>query len=142
MRKLLLIAGVTIAVAAPMFAVESADAATRCERSRSTTRAVGTVAGGVLGALAGSAIDGGRNNTAGIIIGGTAGAVAGNQIAKGKPCPAGYVQRSYYEPRYSSRSAPARSASTRVASSRCAWEYQNYRDAYGNVVRRQVQVCR
>jgi hypothetical protein len=132
MRKLLLIAGLVAAVGAPAytsFAPTAAEAQTRCERTRSTNRAIGTVGGGILGALAGSAIDGGRNNTAGLIVGGAAGAYAGNQLAKGKPCPRGYVRRSY---------TPARA----VASNNCTWRDQAYRDAYGNVTHRQVQVCR
>lgn len=135
MRKLLMIVGLSVAVAAPVYTTfnpAQADAQTRCERKRSTNRALGTVAGGVLGALAGSAIDGGRNNTAGLIIGGAGGAYAGNQLAKGKPCPSGYV-RTY---------APVRSSNTRSVASNCRWEDQRYRDAYGNVTHRQVQVCR
>jgi hypothetical protein len=132
MRKLLLIAGLVAAIGAPAytsFAPTAADAQTRCERTRSTNRAIGTVGGGILGALAGSAIDGGRNNTAGLIVGGAAGAYAGNQLAKGKPCPRGYVRRSY---------TPARP----VASNNCTWRDQAYRDAYGNMTHRQVRVCR
>lgn len=137
MRKLLLIGGLMVAIAAPAYTTFSptqADAQTRCERKRSTNRALGTVGGGVLGALAGSAIDGGRNNTAGLLIGGAAGAYAGNQLAKGKPCPSGYV-RTYAPTR-------SRSTSTRSVASNCRWEDQRYRDAYGNVTHRQVQVCR
>jgi uncharacterized protein YcfJ len=134
MRKLLLIAGLAVAVAAPVFSVgTTADAATRCERNKANNRIAGTIGGGVLGALAGSAIDGSRSNTAGIILGGAAGAYAGNQLTKGHhPCPTGYTARSY---------TPA--ASRRVAAaSRCTWQDQAYRDGYGNVSHRQVQVCR
>jgi len=42
----------------------------------------GTVAGGVLGAVLGSAIAGRGNRFAGAVVGGTAGAVAGHAIAK------------------------------------------------------------
>jgi outer membrane lipoprotein SlyB len=65
---------------------------TRCERDRSNNRAVGTVAGAAVGALAGSAIAGNSSNTEGTIAGGVAGAVIGNQIAKGDPCPADYYR--------------------------------------------------
>ena len=95
MRSLLLVGGLVAAMAVPAIA----DAQTRCERDRSTNRAVGTVLGAGIGALLGSAIAGNSSNTAGTIVGGVAGGVAGNQIAKnsGQPCPTGYyeVQPSY-----------------------------------------------
>jgi hypothetical protein len=132
MRKLLLIAGLAATLAAPSFS----QAATSCERAKSNQRVAGTVAGGLLGALAGSAIAGNSSNTAGVVVGGVAGAVAGNQLAKSKrPCPPGYVQRSYYR----SSSSARRVANT---APRCTWENQAYRDGYGNVSHRQVQVCR
>jgi hypothetical protein len=142
MRKQFLIAGLVAAIAAPTvvtFTASPAEARTACERDRRNTRIAGTVGGGLLGALAGRAIAGRGDNTEGMIIGGAVGAVAGNQLLKKKsPCPPGYVVR-YYAP-------PARSASTRVASApaapRCTWQNQAYRDAYGQVIQRQVQVCR
>ncbi len=69
-----------------------------------------------------------------------AGAVAGNQLLKkANPCPTGYVAR-YYAPAAATRSATA----ARVAnnSPQCTWQNQAYRDAYGQVLQRQVQVCR
>jgi hypothetical protein len=100
MRSLLLVGGLVAAMAVPAIA----DAQTRCERDRSTNRAVGTVVGAGLGALLGSAIAGNSSNTAGTIVGGVAGGVAGNQIAKnsGQPCPTGYYEapangQTYYE---------------------------------------------
>jgi uncharacterized protein YcfJ len=134
MRKLILVAGLA-AMAATAASPDFAAAKSRCERDRSNNRVAGTVAGGVLGALAGSAIAGRGSGTEGAVIGGVVGAVAGNQLTKKKsPCPAGYVYRSY-DDRYSSRSAQ------RVRES-CRWEDRSYRDAYGNVVRNEVQVCR
>jgi hypothetical protein len=141
MRKLILTAGLALALATPAvvtFSVPTEAAAkTACERNRSNTRVAGTVGGGILGALAGRAIAGRGDNTEGMVIGGVAGAVAGNQLLKKKgPCPSGYTARTY---------APVRaSSSTRVAAStpRCTWQDQAYRDAYGHVVHRQVQVCR
>ena len=139
MRKLLLIAGLTVAIGAPAVATISASPAeaqsSRCERNKSNNRLAGTVGGGILGALAGSAIDGGKNNTAGLVIGGVGGAVVGNQLTKGRhPCPTGYTQRSNYR-------SSTRATGTRVAQN-CTWQDQRYRDAYGNVTHRQVQVCR
>jgi hypothetical protein len=90
MRNILLAGGLIAALAIPAVA----DAQTRCERDRSTNRAVGTVVGAGIGALLGSAIAGNSSNTAGAIVGGVAGGVAGNQIAKnaGEPCPTGYYE--------------------------------------------------
>ena len=131
MRKLILLAGLVAVMASPTFA----EAKSRCERDRANSRVAGTVAGGVLGALAGSAIAGRGDGTEGAVIGGVVGAVAGNQLTKKKsPCPRGYVYRSY-DDRYS------RASTTRVRE-RCRWEDRSYRDAYGNVVPHQVQVCR
>lgn len=142
MRKLILTAGLAIALATPAavtFSVPTdaaAQAPNSCQKNRKNTRIAGTVGGAVLGALAGRAIAGRGDNTEGMIIGGVAGGIAGNQLLKKKgPCPSGYT--AVY--------VPARaSSSTRVASSapRCTWRNQAYRDAYGQVVNRQVQVCR
>lgn len=135
MRKLFLIAGLAAAIAAPTtvsLAPVEAQAKTACERDRSNTRLAGTIGGGVLGALAGGAIAGRGSNTEGVLIGGALGAVAGNQLLKKKsPCPPGYTARSSYRPARAANTAP-----------RCAWQNQAYRDAYGQVINRQVQVCR
>lgn len=142
MRKLILTAGLAIALATPAavtFSIPTdaaAQTANSCQKNRKNTRIAGTVGGAVLGALAGRAIAGRGDNTEGMIIGGVAGGIAGNQLLKKKgPCPSGYT--AVYVPARSS-------SSTRVASSapRCSWQNQAYRDAYGQVVNRQVQVCR
>jgi hypothetical protein len=142
MRKLFLIAGLAAVVAAPVPfnpTVSTAEARTACERDRSNARVAGTVGGGLLGALAGRAIAGRGDNTEGMIIGGVAGAVAGNQLLKKRsPCPPGYVAR-YYAPASSTRSSSARVANN---APQCTWQNQAYRDAYGQVIQRQVQVCR
>jgi hypothetical protein len=54
-----------------------------CEQ-RQSHRVIGTVAGGGLGALAGSAIAGPGDRTEGAVIGGVAGALLGNQLSKSK----------------------------------------------------------
>ena len=140
MRKAFLIAGLAVAIAAPTaitITPVEAQAKTACERNRSNTRIAGTVGGAALGALAGRAIAGRGDNAEGTIIGGLAGAVAGNQLLKKKgPCPDGYTAR-YYPPERTS--APRRVA---AATPRCTWQNQAYRDAYGQVVNRQVEVCR
>lgn len=92
MRKDILVAGLAAAALSPAFAL----AATPCEQ-QSTNRAVGTVAGAGLGALAGSAIAGRGSHTEGAIIGGIAGAVIGNQVSKGNlDCSRAY---GYYDDR-------------------------------------------
>ena len=143
MRKLILTAGLAIAMATPAavtFSVPTeaaAASANSCQKDRKNTRIAGTVGGAVLGALAGRAIAGRGDNAEGTIIGGLAGAVAGNQLLKKKgPCPDGYTAR-YYPPERTS--APRRVA---AATPRCTWQNQAYRDAYGQVVNRQVEVCR
>ena len=66
----------------------------RCLRDKDNNRVAGTVAGGALGALAGTAIAGNDSNALGAVVGGVAGAVAGNQLAKSRrPCPPGYYYR-------------------------------------------------
>lgn len=57
------------------------DGQVHCRRSDGT---VGTIIGGVAGALLGRAIDGGRRSAVGTIIGGGAGALAGRSIEKGQ----------------------------------------------------------
>ena len=49
----------------------------RCRRSNGTT---GLIVGGAAGALAGRAIDGGRNRTTGTVVGAVAGALVGREI--------------------------------------------------------------
>lgn len=54
---------------------------TRCRRSNGTT---GLLIGGAAGALAGRAIDGGRNRTVGTIAGAAAGALLGREVDKSR----------------------------------------------------------
>jgi hypothetical protein len=51
----------------------------RCRRSNGTT---GLIIGGAAGALAGRAIDGGRNRTTGTIVGAVAGALVGREVQR------------------------------------------------------------
>jgi len=78
MRKDMIIAGIASLAFAPAIAL----AQTPCEQ-QSTNRAVGTVAGAGVGALAGSAIAGRGSHTEGAILGGVAGALLGNQLSRG-----------------------------------------------------------
>ena len=86
MRKHLLAAGIAALTLIPTFAA----AQQTCEERRNN-RVAGTVVGGVLGALAGSAIAGRGDRNEGAVIGGVGGAVIGNQVSKGN----GDCQRAY-----------------------------------------------
>jgi hypothetical protein len=78
MRKHLLAAGIAAITLIPTFAA----AQQTCEERRNN-RVAGTVVGGVLGALAGSAVAGRGDRNEGAVIGGVGGAVIGNQLSKG-----------------------------------------------------------
>ena len=86
MRKQLIVAGIAAATLIPTFAF----AQQSCEERRNN-RVAGTVVGGVLGALAGSAVAGRGDRNEGAVIGGVGGAVIGNQVSKGN----GDCQRAY-----------------------------------------------
>lgn len=131
MRKLLMIAGLIAATVVPTsfapVAAQAASANVRCERSKHNDRVVGTVGGGLAGALIGSQLAGRGSGTEGALLGGVVGAVAGNQIARSghRPCPTGYV-----------------ATNRRAVGSQCHYEDRSYRDAYGRRIARQVRVCR
>ena len=165
MRKMILSAGLALATvtAGMTVAPVAAQAQNGCERAKSSDRTTGTVLGGVVGALAGGALGG---NATGALVGAGVGAVGGNVIAgrRAGPCPEGYYRRSdsrYRDTRYRDdrRDDDRRYDDRRgyqqpsgyygsnnnngyANSNRCGWQDQAYRDAYGNVVHRQVQVCR
>ena len=80
MRKHLLAAGIAAITLIPTLAA----AQQTCEERRNN-RVAGTVVGGVLGALAGSAVAGRGDRNEGAVIGGVGGAVIGNQLSKGSP---------------------------------------------------------
>jgi hypothetical protein len=86
MRKNLIVAGIAAASLIPTFAF----AQQTCE-DRRNNRVAGTVVGGVLGAIAGSAVAGRGDRNEGAVIGGVGGAVIGNQLSKGD----GGCQRAY-----------------------------------------------
>src|SRR3954465_2421283 len=86
MRKHLLAAGIAALTLIPTLA----SAQQTCEERRNN-RVAGTVVGGVLGALAGSAVAGRGDRNEGAVIGGVGGAVVGNQLSKGN----GDCQRAY-----------------------------------------------
>ncbi len=110
MRRFLLAAGL-VAIALPLAAPKSADAAS-C-RSRKQT---GTVVGAAGGALLGNAISHGAG---GLIVGGLGGAVVGHEIGKGG-CDTRQTTRSNYR---RTERAPAPQPARRV-----------YYDQYGKPV--------
>jgi hypothetical protein len=78
---------------------------TNCVRQEQNRTAAGAIIGGVLGAVIGSNVAGGRDRGAGAVVGGALGAAAGGAIAnnQGPGCPPGFVVRSgapgfYYGP--------------------------------------------
>ena len=78
MRKHLLAAGIAALTLIPTFAA----AQQTCEERRNN-RVAGTIVGGALGAIAGSAVAGRGDRNEGAVIGGVGGAVIGNQLSKG-----------------------------------------------------------
>jgi hypothetical protein len=58
-----------------------ADGRLYCRKKNGT---VGLIVGGAAGALAGRAIDGGRDRTTGTVLGAAAGALVGREIARSK----------------------------------------------------------
>lgn len=86
-------------------AAAEAWSAANCVRQEQNRTAAGAIIGGVLGAVIGSNVAGGRDRGAGAVVGGALGAVAGGAIAnnQGPGCPPGFVVRSgaptfYYGP--------------------------------------------
>ena len=69
--------------------------AANCIRKEENRTAAGAIIGGVLGAVIGSNLAGGRDRGAGAVVGGALGAVAGGAIANnaGPGCPPGFVLR-------------------------------------------------
>ena len=93
-----------------------------CQDQKRSATTTGTVAGGVIGALAGSAIAGKGNKTEGAIIGGVIGAGVGHQVGKHS------VKCQAY---------PDRIRQTSYSRGNCRWiqEYYNGRD-------HDLEVCR
>lgn len=97
-----------LAVAAPTLATPQLTAAQAyrsygsydpCRAAQRRAANNGTVAGGVLGAVVGSAVAGRGSRLGGAIVGGTVGAVAGHQIAKSSVRCLAYPRRiSYHHP--------------------------------------------
>ena len=104
--SLALLAAVAIAapsLAIPQFAAAQAyrsyGAYDPCRAEQRRAANSGTLTGGVLGAVVGSAVAGRGSRLGGAIVGGTVGAVAGHQIAKSSVRCAAYPRRiGYHRP--------------------------------------------
>lgn len=128
MRRMFMVAGLVLAVAAPAtvtFAPASAEAAS-CGSRKSTGTVLGAVGGGLLG---GAVTDGGL---AGPLIGAGAGALVGREIGK-SGCKKRTYTRSYR------RAEPARYANSGPS---CSYETRTYYDERGRPVQSPMRVCR
>jgi len=126
-----------IAIAICILTVGAADAAqarSGCEARAHERRVAGTVLGAVGGAIIGNQI----SHSGGTVLGGLAGGFAGNQLSK-THCPH-YTSRARYERRPAADRAPGPQEAQ--AAGRCSMQDQPYYDAHGDLVHRQVQVCR
>jgi hypothetical protein len=119
MKPLVMMGGLAVALALPLFAAPGAAHASCADR-----KLTGTVIGGVGGALIGNSISRGGG---GAILGGLGGAVVGHEIA-GSGChryrSAGYYRSGYRERSYRGASGPYPGQATRYV----------YYDQYGNAV--------
>lgn len=163
MKRLVMMGGLAVALALPLFAAPGAAQASCADR-----KLTGTVLGGVGGALIGNSISRGGG---GAILGGLGGAVVGHEIA-GSGCrryrSAGYYHRGYREGSYRGGAGPYPAQATRsvyydqygnpVAESApgrppgpyayadagpapCRTEMQAYYDDRGALIQRPVQIC-
>ncbi len=136
MRKLILAAGAIATLATTAAVPNLASAYTsRCEAYAHHKKVGGTIAGGLLGALAGGAIS---HSGTGALIGGVAGAAIGNNVSR-VHCDRGQIQRVYDERYYD---PAANRYHDGYGPNRCGWRQESYRDDRGYRATREVQVCR
>jgi hypothetical protein len=157
-KRLVLVGGLALAMALPLFAAPGAAQASCADR-----KMTGTVVGGIGGALIGNSISHGGG---GAILGGLGGAVVGHEIAgsgchryrssasyRGAPRGRAYrgdaayppppARRIYYDP-YGvavAQGAPPAGPYADVGPAPCHTETQAYYDDRGALVRRPVQIC-
>jgi len=149
MRRSLMISGLALALALPLFSPATADAAS-C-KSRKTT---GTILGGVGGALLGGAV---TNGATGPIVGGVGGALVGREVGRNgcrqrevayrapsrapRAAPAPQPARQVYYDQYG-QPVSAGSAPTPVRyTAGCRDEVRSFYDERGRLAQRSVQVC-
>ena len=126
MRKLILVLGAVAAIAAPTMAAASSG----CEARAEHRKAVGTVLGGLAGAVIGNQVSHGG----GALVGGIGGAVVGNQLSR--------TSCDHYRHRYGHGRAYAPAAYRPGDSSRCTWRDRSFYDSHGQLMHQQVRVCR
>lgn len=137
MRRILTIAGLAAAVAAPsMLASSPASARSYCEQRAHERRVTGTLLGALGGGLLGNAVSHGGGRTGGTLIGAGLGAVVGSNIAR-TSCDR---PRAYYRSRHRSYST-ARSPGYAAGPATCHYETRQFYDARGRLVYSPTQVC-
>jgi uncharacterized membrane protein len=127
MRKMIMALSAIVIVAAPTLASAYTSG---CERRAEHRKVVGTVLGGLAGAVIGNQV----SHNGGALVGGLGGAVVGNQLSR-TSCDH-YYSRSRYRHGY----APA--AYRYGGRPNCVWRDRTFTDAHGQLMHQQVQVCR
>jgi uncharacterized protein YcfJ len=134
MRRILTIAGLVAAMAAPSM-IPGKALADSCERRAHERRVTGTVLGAIGGGLLGNAVS--HHGAGGTLVGAGVGAVVGNNLAR-----VNCDRHAYYRTRtsaypasygYNGGYAPARA---------CRYETRPFYDAHGQLVYAPTQVCR
>jgi phage tail tape-measure protein len=112
-----------------------------CEADAQNRRVAGTVIGAVGGAVIGNQV----SHSGGTIVGGLLGGFAGNQLSK-THCPphTHYTSTAHRERRAAPLPAPRQEASQQAQEGpgSCAMEDRPFYDAHGNLIQKQIQVCR
>jgi len=162
MRRILTIAGLVAAVAAPSLAPVRASAGSYCEHRAHERKVTGTLLGALGGGLLGNAVSHGGGRTGGTLIGAGVGAVVGNNLARVNcdrrayyrhrtrhraysatthryaAAPSPYVGRGSYAAAPSPYGPPAGYFGARGD---CRYETRPYYDARGQLVYAPSQVC-
>jgi uncharacterized protein YcfJ len=149
MRRVLTIAGLVAAVAAPSFAPVNALAGSYCEHRAHERKVTGTLLGALGGGLLGNAVSHGGGRTGGTLIGAGVGAVVGNNLARVNCDRRAYYRvrprRTAYSPRaygYAARPAPyGYAAGYGGGRGACRYETRPFYDARGQLVYAPAQVC-
>ncbi|MFI4966004.1 MAG: YMGG-like glycine zipper-containing protein [Caulobacterales bacterium] len=137
MRRILTIAGLIAAVAAPSMIPARASADSYCEHRAHQRKVAGTLLGALGGGLLGNAVS--HHGGGGTLIGAGVGAVVGNNLARTNCYGHAYYRarprRSSYGSTYAPASYPSAGART------CHYETKPFYDAHGRLVYASTQVC-
>ena len=135
MRRIV-VAACLLLIAAPTVTL----ARSSCEARAHDRRVAGTVIGAVGGAVIGNQFS--HNN--GALVGALGGGIVGNQLSRTNCA----RSEAYREPRHrrrygaDERAGPDRQADIAPSTARCAPQDQSFYNEHGDLVHRQVQVCR